>query len=149
MFLNYIRVLRSQDLTLTRRCITLLDMTMTRKRPNRPKVAADTLAARLILLRHELGWSQREAAEATGVPYGTWQGMESGRETRGMDRHIVKIAAASGYDRDWLMWGGPLHPPEVPPRPLRRVRREGIEPPTRWFRGNDPTRAGNDLAKAA
>jgi len=96
---------------------------MTRKRPNRSKVATDTLAARLILLRHEMGWSQREAAEATGVPYGTWQGMESGRETRGLDRHIVAIAANSGYDRDWLIWGGPLHPSEVPPRPLRRVGR--------------------------
>ena len=73
------------------------------------KVAADTLAARLILLRREMGWrSQRDAAEATGVPFGTWQGMESGRSTRGLDRHIVKIAEVSGYDRDWLMWGGPL-----------------------------------------
>jgi len=29
------------------------------------------------------------------------------------------------------------------------VRREGIEPPTRWFRGNDLTSRGNDLVRAA
>jgi len=87
------------------------------------KVAADTLAARLILLRREMGWrSQRDAAEATGVPFGTWQGMETGRDTRGLNRHITKIAEASGYDRDWLMWGGPLHPLDPPPPPLRRAR---------------------------
>lgn len=75
------------------------------------KVAADTLPARLILLRREMGWrSQRAAAEATGVPFGTWQGMESGRDTRALDRHIAKIADASGYDRDWLMWGDPQPP---------------------------------------
>ena len=79
--------------------------TVTRIHARRP---ADTLATRLIILRHELGWTQRDATHETGVPYGVWQGMESGRETRGLNRHIVAIAAASGYDRDWLMWGGPL-----------------------------------------
>lgn len=79
--------------------------------PLKSKVAADTLAARLVLLRREMGWSQREASEATGVPFGVWQGMELLRETRGLDRHVVRIAAASGYDRDWLMWGGPLASP--------------------------------------
>jgi hypothetical protein len=80
----------------------------------RPRVAADTLAARLLLLRHELHWSQREATAQTGVPYRTWQGMETGRETRSLDRHVVAIAAVSGYDRDWLMWGGALWAPEDP-----------------------------------
>jgi len=82
-----------------------------------PKIAADTLAARLLLLRHEMGWSQRKAATLTGVPYRVWQGMESGLETRGLDRHVVAIAAASGYDRDWLMWGGPLSDPTSPTTP--------------------------------
>jgi transcriptional regulator with XRE-family HTH domain len=74
------------------------------------KVPLDTLAARLVLLRHELGWTQRDAAAKTGVPYGTWQGMESGRETRSLDRHVAAIAIVSGYSRDWLMWGGTLEP---------------------------------------
>jgi len=78
------------------------------------RVPLDTLAGRLVLLRHELGWTQRDAVHETGVPYGVWQGMETGRETRGLDRHVVAIAAASGYDRDWLMWGGALGTPEDP-----------------------------------
>ena len=78
------------------------------------KVPLDTLGARLILLRREMGWSQREAAEATGVPFGTWQGMESvvkPRKTFSLDVHIAAIVKATGYDRDWLMWGGPLASP--------------------------------------
>jgi transcriptional regulator with XRE-family HTH domain len=75
---------------------------------NKPgKVPVDTLAARLVLLRRELGWSQREAAQATGIPFGTWQGMETdGRGSRDLDRHVMAIVEATGYDRDWLMWGG-------------------------------------------
>ncbi len=78
------------------------------------KRPADTLGARLELLRRELGWSQRKAAEVTGVPFGTWQGMETGRRTMMLDQHVAKIVATTGYDRDWLMWGGPLTPPSLP-----------------------------------
>jgi len=86
------------------------------------KRAADTLAARVVLLRHEMGWTQRIAAETTGVPLGVWQGMEAGRETRGIDRQIASIVEATGYDRDWLMWGGPLSPPRQLPGEHLRVR---------------------------
>lgn len=86
-------------------------------------IPADTLAARLLLVRHEMHWTQREAAAATGVPFGVWQGMEMGRETRGLDRHITAIAEHSGYDRDWLMWGGTLSTP-APNAPGGRVTRQ-------------------------
>lgn len=36
-------------------------------------VPADTLPARLILMRHELGLSQRDAAQACGITFGEWQ----------------------------------------------------------------------------
>ncbi len=79
--------------------------TMTEKR-TRGRRPADTLATRLILLRHDAGrMSQRAAAERSGVPFGTWQGMELGRDTRGLADHIDRIADAFGYDREWLMWG--------------------------------------------
>lgn len=107
--------------------VTLLDMTNVTH--IRTRVAADTLAARLILLRHELHWSQREASVQTGVPYRVWQGMENGSETRALDRHIVAIAEVTGYDRDWLMWGGNLGKPENP-RPDQPG--EGSEN-TRWY----------------
>lgn len=69
----------------------------------------DTLAARLILMRRELGLSQREAAEKAGIPFGQWQGMEDGhRQPRGLDVKIQRIALAFNVDRNWLMWGGPL-----------------------------------------
>lgn len=80
------------------------------------RVPEDTLAARLVLIRHELGIqrgkrvSQRDAAEETGVPYGTWQGMESGRATRELDQHVRKIAETYGYDPVWLMWGTRVGP---------------------------------------
>lgn len=74
------------------------------------RIPEETLAARLVLIRHELGKSQREAAEETGVPYGTWQGMEIGRATRELDQHIRKIAETYGYDPVWLMWGTRVGP---------------------------------------
>lgn len=95
------------------------------------KVPADTLAARVLLIRHEKGWSQREAAIACGVPFGTWQGIELGRGTRDLMKHIAAIAEGSGYDREWIAWGGPLEPPGGGGD--GGVRREGIEPPTRWL----------------
>lgn len=76
-----------------------------------PRVPIDTMGARLLLLRHELHWSQRDAAAQTGVSYRTWQGMEAGRETRSLDQHVAAIAETTGYDRDWLMWGGALGRP--------------------------------------
>lgn len=69
---------------------------------------ADTMANRLVLLRREMHWTQREAAMACAVPYGSWQSLEDGRDARGLDRKISAIAAATGVDRDWLMWGGSL-----------------------------------------
>ena len=73
--------------------------------PEPKKIAKDTLALRLIAMRHELGLSQREASIRTGVPFGVWQGMESGRGTRNLAEVIEKIEEHLDYDRNWLMWG--------------------------------------------
>lgn len=74
-------------------------------------VPRDTLAARLILVRRELGLSQREAAERCGITFGSWQGMEDGhRQVRGLDDKVARISETLGVSRDWLMWGGPLQP---------------------------------------
>lgn len=69
------------------------------------RIPEDTLAARLLMVRHELGISQREASERSGVPFGIWQGMESGRGTINLPEHIQKISDAFGYDRSWLAFG--------------------------------------------
>lgn len=76
------------------------------------RVPRDTLPHRLMLLRNELGWSQREAAAKCGVTFGEWQSMEMGRKARGLDEKIWRIAQASGFSAQWLMWGGPLGPTE-------------------------------------
>lgn len=72
------------------------------------RVPRDTLAARLRLLRGEIGLSRRDAAMRSGVPLGTWQGMEEGRDSRKLPLQLTRIANTFGYDRDWLVWGGPL-----------------------------------------
>lgn len=73
----------------------------------------DTLAARLVLLRRELGLSQREAADRSGLTFGEWQGLENeDRHPRGVDVKIKRIAAAFGVDREWLIFGGPLQDPD-------------------------------------
>jgi hypothetical protein len=79
--------------------------TQTDVQPWRP---ADTLAMRLLVMRHDLKISQREAALRSGLSFGEWQSMENGAAARGIDRKVAAIAAAFGVDRDWLMWGGAL-----------------------------------------
>ena len=75
-------------------------------------IPVDDLATRLLVLRHQLGLSQREASERCGIPYGSWQSMEDGRQARGLDLKVARIADALGVDRTWLMWGGALASPE-------------------------------------
>lgn len=96
---------------------------MAATRETRPAwVPADTLPARLILMRHELGLSQREAAQACGITFGEWQSMESGRQARALDQKVAKIAAALGVSREWLMWGGPLAASAIGRYPAARFR---------------------------
>lgn len=66
-----------------------------------------------MLLRRELGLSQRQAAERAGIPFGSWQGLEDDhRQSRDLVTKIQRIARAYNVDRDWLMWGGELMSPE-------------------------------------
>lgn len=61
-----------------------------------------------MLMRTELGLSQREAALRSGVSFGTIQGVESGRSPRNEVATLKKLADAFHVDKDWLIWGGPL-----------------------------------------
>jgi transcriptional regulator with XRE-family HTH domain len=78
--------------------------------PTEAWVPADTLAARLILVRHQLGLSQREAAEQAGVGFGAWQSWESGRAPRNAVTVLAQVADRLRLRRDWLLFGGPLVP---------------------------------------
>ena len=79
-----------------------------------------TFAARLALVRHQMGWNIKEAALACGQPPQSWRGWEiQGR----LPQDIVSVAQAisdrTGVDRDWLLFGGPLERATTP-RPRRR-----------------------------
>lgn len=73
-----------------------------------PAVPRDSLALRVYIARRERGLSQRAAAELCGLTFGEWQSLENGARARGLNEKIAAIANGLGYDRDWLMWGGPL-----------------------------------------
>jgi transcriptional regulator with XRE-family HTH domain len=79
-----------------------------------PAVPRDTLAMRVHIARTERKLSQRAAALKCGLTFGEWQGIEDGRDARGIHLKVEKIATGLGYSRDWLMWGGPLDGSEDP-----------------------------------
>lgn len=85
-----------------------------------------TIASRLVLVRRQLGISQREAAARTGLGYGDWQSLEDGRAARNLDVKVKAICLALGVDRDWLMWGqaGPDSRPYSEVTTLDRVTGE-------------------------
>jgi transcriptional regulator with XRE-family HTH domain len=82
--------------------VTISDMSALTGAHVNGRVPADTLAHRLQLIRDELGWSQRKAADECGLGFGEWQSMESGAKARGLDDKVRKIASATGYDAVWL-----------------------------------------------
>jgi transcriptional regulator with XRE-family HTH domain len=79
-------------------------------------IPADSLANRLVLVRRELGLSQREAAQRCGVGFGSWQSWENGSAPRNALRDLAAVAHRLNVDREWLMFGGALRA-EVEPAP--------------------------------
>lgn len=74
-------------------------------------VPQDTFGARLALVRQARRWNISEAAEACGLIGESWRNWEHGRPPRSMNEVVVAISEATGCDREWLMWGGPLTSP--------------------------------------
>lgn len=71
-------------------------------------VPGDTFAARLVLLRRELDLTTDEIADRCGIKRPTWQTWEHGTSPRNMSAVVAQIALATGVNRNWLTWGGPL-----------------------------------------
>lgn len=99
--------------------------------PARP---LDTFAARAALIRHDAGnLDYREAAARIGVSYTTWRNWEHGVIPANFPEIAELIEQEFGYERDWVLWGGPLPAPERP-RPVSRDRannrRANIDTPT-------------------
>ncbi len=68
---------------------------------------AGSFAARLALLRHQMGWSNvKEAALACGLPIESWRSWEKdGRQPRNLLRVVSTISTVSGVDYYWLLDG--------------------------------------------
>lgn len=81
---------------------------MTAEIPVQPSIPEDTLPLRVWIARRERKLSQREAAARCGLTFGEWQSIEDGRAAGNLDLKVAKIANGLHYDREWLMWGGPL-----------------------------------------
>ncbi len=68
-------------------------------------VPGDSFALRLLILRHELGLTQREAAKRCGLDDGSWSNWENGSHPRDMAKIVRQIHEATAVDMPWLMWG--------------------------------------------
>ncbi len=62
------------------------------------------------MIRSELGDTVEEMARRCGIKAATYSSWERGAHPRDFITAVSRIAAATGYDRDWLTFGGPLAP---------------------------------------
>jgi transcriptional regulator with XRE-family HTH domain len=70
--------------------------------------AIESFGARLVLIRHEMGWNAKEAALACGIAAQNWREWEqSGRRPRDYEGICKQIAARTKCDLIWLMTGTP------------------------------------------
>lgn len=97
---------RTQSGAYTRKGHT--SMTLTEVTQTENWIPANTFAARLTLVRKELGVNGKAFAELCGYDAGTLNNWEHGRVPRDKAEVVAAIAAATGVNRDWLMWGGPI-----------------------------------------
>lgn len=107
-------------------------------------VPSDTFGARLALLRRQLRLTTEEIADLCGLNRGTWQTWEKGASPRNMNAVVAAISLATGVDKDWLMWGGPLGsgPPHGPglPRLDSDQQPPGLRRPLRSVTSGSPFR---------
>ena len=91
------------------------------------------LTDRLRIARELSGFGQREFAEATGIGRNSIVNYESGT-TKPRRPQLIAWAMATGFSLEWLQTGE--DPQDGSPDgglSEESVRREGIEPPTRWY----------------
>jgi transcriptional regulator with XRE-family HTH domain len=78
-----------------------------------PRIPRDSFAARLVLIRHELGQHERgkilpidDVARRCEIAPATWSTWERGTNPQNMGAVAMKIASKTGYSREWLAFGG-------------------------------------------
>jgi transcriptional regulator with XRE-family HTH domain len=98
-----------------------------------------TISDRLRKARELTGLDQRDFARDIGVSRGTVRNYERGISTAPKRPILLAWAMRSGVSLDWLLDGPQEAPhPVEPDEGLEGVRRQGLEPRTRWFRGEAP-----------
>jgi transcriptional regulator with XRE-family HTH domain len=93
--------------------------------PQRREQPRDTFSSRLVLLRHDLGISQAQAARLCGVSQAAWSNWEGGEIPRDQGSVVNKIAVATGYRREWLMWGSAGGSERPDPEPSQKKPTSG------------------------
>lgn len=87
-----------------------------------------SFADRVRKVRRELGMTQAQFAELTGFGEKSIAAWETGKNTPNLVAASVKLEETTEIDRYWwLGWDEDGSPDEG------SVRREGLEPPTRWL----------------
>lgn len=75
------------------------------------RIPQDTFGTRLAIIRQAMGWSASKAAFNCGdLGEQNWRNWEDGKRPRDYEAVCHRIAAATGFDLDWIMRGGPLEP---------------------------------------
>lgn len=82
-----------------------IDMATQQESPG-PRIPRDTFAARLVLIRHETGLTVEQISAQCGIASATWSTWEHGTSPRDKAEVCKKIADGTGYDANWLVWGG-------------------------------------------
>lgn len=84
-------------------------METTTQTATRGAIPQDTFRARLMLVRLHAGdLTIKQAAEKSGLNYGSWSNWERGGKPRDILDVADSISAAFGVDREWLLYGGQL-----------------------------------------
>lgn len=71
----------------------------------------EAFAARLALVRREMGWNLREASIECGLATNAWARYEEGNAPRNLIDVVEKISDRTGVDRYWLTFGTAATPP--------------------------------------
>lgn len=64
-----------------------------------------SLAPRFALVRHRMGWNQKEASKECGLAESMWARIENGVVPRNLIDVIEKVVERTGVSREWLAFG--------------------------------------------
>lgn len=93
-------------------------------------------ADRLAQVRSRMGWNYTEAGTECGLDGEAWARWElEGAKPKDYEDACTRISKRTTCNLIWLLTGQRPASSPAPKRIKRKVRREGLEPPTRCLRG--------------